>query len=318
MVMRIYLLIVVSAFLSACAPEESALPVTENADATRPDIIATNAFYYYADVDAAWSFYRDTLGLETVVDYGFAKIVRMADSSYLTLVQASEGMHSVDEPKTVTLNLVTDELNRWHAYLAANDVPMQADLGDVDGAGANSFVAVDPEGYYLKFVRYDPEPNGESFVAAFADVTPVISSVEVASGRLSIRATSFSAYFDNLDVVRPFYESLFEIVPSGQLNGVDTYQFSSSGFLTLVEGADDLHSPTEQNAVTLSFLTSEIDGWFERATNWPGFELRTPEIIEEGGGLVRVFVGYDPEGIFLEWDTFQDAPGNEEMVKYLP
>ena len=28
----------------------------------RPDIIATNAFYYYHDVEAAWIFYRDTLG----------------------------------------------------------------------------------------------------------------------------------------------------------------------------------------------------------------------------------------------------------------
>jgi len=43
--------------------------------AQRPDIIATNAFYYYADVDVAWEFYRDTLGFETVVDYGFAKIM---------------------------------------------------------------------------------------------------------------------------------------------------------------------------------------------------------------------------------------------------
>jgi hypothetical protein len=33
--------------------------------------------------------------------------------------------------------------------------------------------------------------------------------------------------------------------------------------------------------------------------------------------LVRVFVGYDPSGIFLEWDTFLDLPGNEELIKYL-
>jgi hypothetical protein len=56
--------------------------------AQRPDIIATNAFYYYADVDVAWEFYRDTLGFETVVDYGFAKIMRVASASYLTLVRA--------------------------------------------------------------------------------------------------------------------------------------------------------------------------------------------------------------------------------------
>ena len=78
------------------------IDVTES---KRPDIIATNAFYYYNDVDAAWRFYQDTLGFETVVDYGFAKILRIAESSYLTVVKADEGMHSADEPKTVTLHL---------------------------------------------------------------------------------------------------------------------------------------------------------------------------------------------------------------------
>ena len=51
-------------------------------------IIANNAFLYYADLEAAWSFYGEVLGLETVADYGFAKILQIAGSSYLTLVDA--------------------------------------------------------------------------------------------------------------------------------------------------------------------------------------------------------------------------------------
>ena len=58
---------------------------------TIPNIQATNAFYYYRDVNAAWAFYRDILGLETVVDYGFAKIMRVARNTYLTLVDAAQG-----------------------------------------------------------------------------------------------------------------------------------------------------------------------------------------------------------------------------------
>ena len=90
-----------------------------------PEIVATNAFYYYADVDVAWTYYRDTLGLETVVDYGFAKIMRLAESSYLTLVDAASGMHSADEPTPVTLHLVTDEMNRWHEHLVAQGHALQ-------------------------------------------------------------------------------------------------------------------------------------------------------------------------------------------------
>lgn len=303
--------------VAGCSPEGTAVPPTGDPLPARPDIVATNAFYYYADVEAAWAFYNDTLGLETVVDYGFAKIMRLAESSYLTLVQASEGMHSTDEPKTVTLSLVTDELNRWYEHLAESDVEMQAGLIDADGQVGNSFVVVDPEGYYLKFVRYNPHPGHESYFAAFAEAEPVVSAIDSGGGQMSIRAAAFSAYFENLETIRSFYESLFDVTASGKLDNVDAYQMSGSGFLLLVEGGDELHRPTEQNGVTLSFLTTDVDAWFERATAWPGFELRTPEIFDEGGGLVRVFVGYDPDGIFLEWDTFTDRPENEGLLKYL-
>jgi len=312
--MKTSAIVVLLCFLAACTVEETAEPVV---DQVRPDIIATNAFYYYDDVESAWEFYRDTLGFETVIDYGFAKIVRLADTSYLTLVQASEGMHSADEPKTVTLSLVTDELSRWHEHLAAQNVTMLVDYVETDGNKPNSFVATDPGGYALKFVRFNPHPNHESFVAAFADNEPVLSSVANASGDLSIRASAHSVYFESLEGIPSFYEGLLGIEVAGQLEGLPAYQVAGSGFLVLVEGGDELHEPTVLNGVTLSFLSSDVDAWFERATSWPGFELRTPEILVEAE-VVRVFVGYDPTGKFLEWDTFLNAPENAALLKYLP
>lgn len=301
---------------SACAPDNSADSETLQVESMPPDIIATNAFYYYADVDAAWLFYRDTLGLETVADYGFAKILRLADSSYLTLVQADSGMHSTEEPKTVTLNLITDQLEAWYEHLQASQVQMRVDYEVQDEQQPGSFVAVDPEGYFLKFVRHNPHPNHAEYVTAFSAVTPLAARIENVAAELSIRAVAFSAYFDSLDEVTTFYEGLFGVDTVGQLNGAQLYQMSGSGFLALVAGGDELHEPTRENRVTLSFLTTNVDGWFDRATNWNGFELRTPEILNESD-LVRVFVGYDPSGIFLEWDTFLDLPGNEALMKYL-
>ncbi|MGI9203543.1 MAG: hypothetical protein ACR2Q3_06015 [Woeseiaceae bacterium] len=286
-------------------------------DTAPPDITATNAFYYYADVEAAWVFYRDVLGLETVIDYGFAKILRVADSAYLTLVQASEGMHTADEPKTVTLNLVTDELSRWSEHLSSQSVPMRVAYGGNAARDTNSFVAVDPEGYFLKFVRFNPHPNHESFVAAFAAAPPLNSAVQHAAGRLSIRAAAFSIYVESLSGVRAFYQALFDVAPAGQISGVDVYQMSNSGFLLLVEGSDGLHQATARSGVTYSFFTSDVDAWYARAARWPGFELRTPEVLDEDG-MVRVFVGYDPVGTFLEWDTFQDVPENARLFRYLP
>ena len=302
--------------IAACTPDNSAAPENAQIEAMPPDIIATNAFYYYADVDVAWTFYRDTLGLETVADYGFAKILRLADSSYLTLVQADSGMHSTEEPKTVTLNLITDQLEAWYEHLQSAQVQMRIDYEMQVEQRPDSFVAVDPEGYFLKFVRHNPHPNHAEYVGEFSAATPVIARIEGASSVLNIRAVAFSAYFDNLDGISSFYEGLFGVSAVAQLDGAPLYQMSGSGFLALVAAGDELHQSTETNGVTLSFLTTDVDGWFERATNWPGFELRTPEILNESD-LVRVFVGYDPSGIFLEWDTFLDLSGNEELIKYL-
>lgn len=314
--MLIRSLVLATLLLAGCAANELESTPTSIVSAP-PDIVATNAFYYYADVESAWAFYRDVLGFETVVDYGFAKILRIANSSYLTLVQASEGMHTADEPKTVTLTLVTDELSRWSEHLTASAVPMRIAYEDDSQQVRNSFVAIDPEGYLLRFVRFNPHPNHESFVAAFAAATPLASAVEVASGRISVRAAAFSVYFKSLDGVRTFYEALFDVVPAGRIGGVDAYQLSDSGFLLLIEGSDGLHEATEKSGVTYSFLTSDVDAWYARAARWRGFKLRTPDVLDEDG-MVRVFVGYDPKGTFLEWDTFQDVPENAALIRYLP
>ena len=267
----------------------------------RPDITATNAFYYYADVDAAWEFYRDILGLETVVEYGFAKIMRLASSSYVTLVDAAEGMHSADEPKTVTLTLVTDEVEGWYTHLQSSGVSFFAE----PGAGPDiEFVALDPEGYYLKFRQADGLAS-----KAFDGLEPVSSS----AAPVGIIATVYSIYVGEVGATAKFYEGLLGIESLGNY----LYQVAGSGFLRLVDGSDELHRATEENGVALTFLTSDIDAWFERAVDWPGFALRTPEVLAESG-LVRVFVGYDPEGYFLEWDTFLEVEENAALLRYLP
>ena len=301
--------------VAACTGEQAdqeAIAMLEN---NRPDIIATNAFYYYHDVEAAWIFYRDTLGLETVVDYGFAKILRLAESSYLTLVKADEGMHSADEPKNVTLHLITDEMNRWHEYAVQQGMRIEYDAVTSDDSLGDSFVTFDSEGYRLRFVRYSPHPNHSSFVKSLANVTPVARAAS-GPGDMSIRATVFTVYYEDIEDVQSFFEGLFDVTSAGVLNGVPLYQLASSGFVSLEEYSDDVPASPGENGATLSFLTTDVDAWFERASAWPGFELRTPEVFDESG-LVRVFVGYDPTGIFLEWDTFLDLPENDALLNHL-
>ena len=76
-------------------------------------IQANLVFFYYQDLEAAQRFYEDVIGLEMVLDYGFARLFRITQTFYIGLVDEKKGMHSSDEPKTVTLSFVTEEIDEW-------------------------------------------------------------------------------------------------------------------------------------------------------------------------------------------------------------
>ena len=298
--------------LASCGSDDNVDP----ADLPLPDILASNAFYYYSDVDAAWTFYTETLGFETVVDYGFAKILRVADSSYLTLVNAADGMHSVDEPKTVTLTLITDDIAGWHEYFGSNGIVTQVSFDPRRDARPASFAIKDTEGYVLRFQDAEFRAGDATTVRAAGDAAPLRAKTGRLPDSLNVRATLYALYMQDIAKTLPFYRNMFGMDPVIDNDWAAIFQVADSSYVGLVKGGDDLHTPTEQNGVTLSFFTSDVDAWFDRAKNIPGFELRTDEIIDESG-MVRVFVGYDPEGYFLEWDTFGERPDNMTLLRYL-
>jgi len=303
------------------APEVEAAGADESVNAEeRPAIIAANAFYYYADVEAAWRFYTDVLGFETAADYGFAKIMRVAPASYLTLVSAADGMHAADEPKTVTLALVTDEVEGWYEYLTAANVPMHAELGAADAEAAHvGFVAVDPEGYYLEFERFQPHPENERLLPALAAIEPLYPGAGATTARpaeLGVRATVQWLYFSDTATTNDFYERLLGTAPIVDQGWAWAYPLSATGFLGVVDGARGLHQVTDDKGVTLSLIVDDVEAWYELMRGLDGFEWRSDEIGDESG-RVRVFVGYDPEGYYLEWDEFLDVEGNEEMMRHL-
>lgn len=284
-----------------------------------PSIDATNAFYYYADVDAAWRFYTEILGLQTVADFGFAKILRVAPTSYLTLVDAERGMHSADEPKSATLALVTDEVEGWYEYLAAADVPMRAEFQPAADRPHVGFVAVDPEGYFLEFERFEPHPENERLLPALERLQPLYPEPDADTRRpaeLGIRATVQWLYYRDTEAANRFYTAILGEGPIVDQGWAWAYQTSDSGFLGIVDGKRGLHQATDEKGVTFSLLVDDVDAWFEYMQGADGFEPRSEEIGDESG-RVRTFVGYDPEGYFLEWDTFLDVEGNEELLRQL-
>ncbi len=296
----------------ACSAGDSA-DLAQTLRAPSP-LIASNAFYYYENVLAAESFYNGVLGLETVSDFGFAKILQVAPTSFLTLVNADSGMHSANEPKSVTLALVTDQVEGWYEHLTRAGVPIHAELNVHEGTPHDGFVAIDPEGYFLEFERFNQHAENEHLMPLLAEIEPLVPSVE--DGDLTIAATVLWLYFDELEPIQQFYEEALGSEMIVDQGWAKVYFTSRTGFIGFVDGARGLHTATEQKGVTVSFLTNDIESWFDHMREQDGFEFRTDELGDESG-RVRTFVGYDPSGYFLEWDEFLDQPGNERLIQTL-
>ena len=133
---------------------------------------ANNAFFYYADLARATAFYQEIIGATLVADYGYAKIFQLAATSFLTLVDGNRGMHSPSEPKTVTLALVSEQVEVWYSYLQGQGVTIRNPLNYRPGQAHDGFVALDPEGYFLEVERFNPHPENEQLLPLLQKLTP--------------------------------------------------------------------------------------------------------------------------------------------------
>jgi len=281
-------------------------------------ITANNAFFYYDDLEGATRFYTEVLGIDVAADYGFAKILHIAPTSYLTLVDAAEGMHSSSEPKTVAIALVTDQLDEWYVYLTAEGVSMRFDYNPVEGRPHHGFVVLDPEGYYLEFERFNDHPENELFMPILDRTATVFTGAATdqgAAGELGFKATILWLYYRDMDGMQRFYRETFGLDLLVDQGWAKIYQTSPSGYIGLVDETRGMHSFTEQKAVTLSFLTDNIQGWYDYAKEHEAFELRSGNLEETD--RYRAFVGYDPEGYYLEFDTFLAHDDNRKLLRLL-
>ena len=129
---------------------------------------ANITFLYYRDIPRAQRFYEDVLGLTLTVDQGYSKIYRVSATSYVGLVDESQGLHRASPQKPVTLSFVTAEVDAWYAYLRGRGVEMVHELADGRRQPTRGFVAKDPEGYYLEFETFRDDPQNATVRAQLA------------------------------------------------------------------------------------------------------------------------------------------------------
>jgi catechol 2,3-dioxygenase-like lactoylglutathione lyase family enzyme len=303
-------------FLSGCGQSDAPVEVTVKVDPmTAFGTTASNVFFYYEDVEAAKTFYNEVMGFRLAADYGFAKIMQVAPKSFVTLVDHTKGMHSADEPKTTAIAIVTDQLDEWWDYIQTQDIEMRStEYNPVPGRPHHGFVAVDPEGYLLEFERFLPHEENRNFMPVLDATATLLADPEsrVPEGLgLGFKATIVWFYYRDMEGIQRFYEDVMGFDLIVDQGWTKIYPIGPTAYFGLVDEQRGMHSFTEQKAVTLSFLTDDLDGWYEYLSHHDGIEMRSEEISETD--LYRAFVAYDPEGYYLEWDVFKDVPENDPI-----
>ncbi len=278
---------------------------------------ASNVFLYYRDLDRATAFYRDTLGLEVVADYDMARIFRVAEESYLILVDAAKGMHSADEPKSVALALLTDQLDEWYHYLGSKGIAPRRPFATRPGSAHDGFVVTDPEGYLLEFEWFNQHPENERLVPLLNTNRKVRSPKSTLPGDLGIKATITWLYYRDLPRMQAFYEEVLGLTQVVDQGWAKIYQGSKTGHVGLVDERRGMNQWSEKKAVNVSFLIDDIDGWFKAVQDGTLFPLRGTAVSDDEAGRYRAFVGYDPEGYYMEFDLFRTHPRNAALMSYL-
>jgi len=275
---------------------------------------ASNVFFYYEDVEAATTFYKEVLGLRVAADYGFAKIMQVAPKSFITLVDHTRGMHSSAEPKTTAIALVTEQLDEWWDYIQTQDIEMRStEYKPVAGRPHHGFVAIDPEGYLLEFERFLPHAENRNFMPVLDRTETLLAdpASNVPQG-LGFKATIVWFYYRDMEGIQRFYEDVMGLDLIVDQGWTKIYPIGPTTYFGLVDEQRGMHNFTEQKAVTLSLLTDNIDAWYEYLSTHDGIEMRSEEISDTD--RYRAFVAYDPEGYYLEWDVFREVPENEAIL----
>ncbi|MFO7692711.1 MAG: VOC family protein [Vicinamibacterales bacterium] len=132
---------------------------------------------------------------------------------------------------------------------------------------------------------------------------------------LGVQANIVFLYYKDVPAAQRFYEDVIGLALTVDQGFSKIYQVSPTSFIGLVDEAQGLHRASEAKAVTVSFVTEQIDEWYAYLQS-KGVKMRGP-IGNATRHPTRGFVAYDPEGYYLEFERFLDHGQNTRLLEAL-
>jgi catechol 2,3-dioxygenase-like lactoylglutathione lyase family enzyme len=276
-------------------------------------LLATNPFFYYANLDAATRFYTETLGLELVADFGIAHTIRTSPASFLTLMDIAHSLHKPDEPKAVTLAFVTEEVEKWYVHLQSQIVPIRHPLKSDRTKAHEGFVALDPAGYFLEFERFNPHPENERLLPQLAKTAPLVTATP---DNLPLSATVLWLYYKEMAAAQHFLAEQLGLELAVDQGWAKVYAAGGTSFIGPVEAGVGLHPYAPDKLVTVGLITDDLPAWRAHLQAIPAFRLQTLDM-EDVAGQLEFFYGFDPEDHYWEFEFYPAVPGNERLKAIL-
>lgn len=212
-------------------------------------IEAQTTHFFYADVEAATTFYATVLGLKNVGDNRF----QIGENVFLQVNPLSE-KHPANQAKSTAIAFLTDQLPAWYEYLQSKAVEIKYTYKPKEGGPHDGFVAVDPEGYLLEFEQFKQHPENELFMAALA-LNP---RIETAVEGLSFYGSITWTYHQDMLRQENFYNETLGFQLVADQGWTKIYQTSSSGFIGLVDERRGMENYADEKAVELEWKVNDL------------------------------------------------------------
>jgi len=132
---------------------------------------------------------------------------------------------------------------------------------------------------------------------------------------LGVQANIVWLYYKDVPAAQRFYGEVLGLPLMVDQGFAKVYQVSPTSFVGLVDEAQGLHRASETKAVTVSFVTEQIDEWHQYLVS-RGVKIRNP-LANATRHPTRGFVALDPEGYFLEFERFLDHEQNRKLLTAL-
>jgi extradiol dioxygenase family protein len=242
--------------------------------------------WYYRDLENAKSFYSQKLGLGISSETDSTVTFQLAGDSFLALHRISGSGFSGNEPKSVALALLTDNLPLWYEHLQKEKVEIKYTLKIKLGGPHDGFVAVDPEGYLLEFETFHPHPENEVLMPELEKLSPQPTSLGKA---YAFNATVVWLYYQDMLPAENFVEEHLGLSKSADQGWAKVYRLSKNGYLGIVDGMRGMNTYSPQKLVKVGIDLKNPGPWENYLKANSKDSLRQSRTFRDVGGYLFTF-----------------------------